>query len=357
MRSMASSGLSPLVRVAVCIAIVSALTLSRSPVQAVAASNGLAYDELNKVVMAGQGSGPPEAGTYANGSFGADFQAAVNTGGPPKASHGLFSAISNAVAAGQQAMNMVKNGTPSTHYFLNGWERNDDPIAKTATIYRGDLKQIIHLDLGKKTYYIETMGEKMGAETPPPMPSGSQGPQAPPEPGTAKMTISASTAALGPKTLDSQPTQGYKMSFKMAVTEATGSCKNGSFQTSMTEFISQFPEPMVGTPSGKVIPRKSALDPQKMVVKPGCKPTITANAKVGATPPSGMLALWMFMDMSGAMNSAQPNNTQSATPPPGGSFGFIVERGNVRTLGASDKSLFEVPAGFTQTSGPSSPSP
>jgi hypothetical protein len=317
-----------------------------------AAGGGLAYDELTRMVISTQGSGPPEAGSYANGSFAADFQAAVNSAQPPKHHNGMFSSITNAIEMGQQAMNEIKTGMPATHYYLNGWERTDDPALQTATIYRGDLRQTIHLDLAKKTYYIETADEKVFEGTPPPMVSARPGPQPSPQPGTAKMAFSASSAALGPRTLDGQPTNGYKMTFKMTVSDATGSCKNGSFATSMTEFISQFPEPTVSTPSGKVVSKKSSYDPQRMAVTPGCKPTVTANTKMGATPPSGMLPLWMYMAMNGSMAAQQQ---QPPNAPQGSGFGFLIERGNVRTLGASDASLFQVPAGFTQVS--ASPTP
>ncbi len=352
MRLFARAEIRCFARVSVAVGIVTMLTIValRGPA---AAAGGLAYDELNRMVMGSQGSGPPEAGSYANGSFAADFQAAVNSGAPAKAHHGMFSAITNAMAQGEAAMNMLKNGTPSTHYFLNGWERTDDPVSQTATIRRADLGQIIHLNLANKTYYIESMNaQSPPEETPPPMSSRPMGPQPSPQPGTAKMTISASTAGLGPKTLDGQSTNGYKMSFKMSVTQATGSCSNGSFSTSMTEFISQYPEPTVATAGGKTVTKKPTYDPQRMSVKPGCKPTITANTKIGPTPPSGMLPLWMYMDMGASMNAqqAQAQAGQGA----GGSFGFMVERGNVRTLGASDSSLFQVPAGFTQTSAPGS---
>ena len=316
-----------------------------------AAGGGLAYDEISRMVITSQGSGPPEAGSYANGSFGADFQAAVNAAAPPKEHHGMFGSIQNAMAMSEQAMNLIKVGTPSTHYYLNGWERTDDPGHQTATIYRGDLHQTIHLDLANKTYYIETPDEKVFESGPRPPMAKPNGTPPPAQPGTAKMTISATSAGLGPKTLDGQSTNGYKQTLKMTVTNATGSCSNGSFGMAMTEFISRYPEPTVSTSSGKAIPQKSSYDPEQMGVKPGCKPTVTARTKVGPLPPSGMFALWTFMDMSGSMNSTPQ---QSANVPAGSGFGFLVERGNVRTLGASDASLFQVPAGFTKVTEPSS---
>ena len=330
--------------VALSIAVAAVAAGSHAPA-AQAASGGVAYDEIAKTIMSGSGGGQPQPGNYVNGSFAADFQAAVNVGGPPKMGHGILNVIMHAQETANKMMAMLKNGIPSTHYFLNGWERNDDPVNQTAIIYRGDLGEKIQLDLAKKTYSITKIGE-LPEQTPPPVPppSGQSGPQPSPEPGTAKMTVSASTAALGPKTIDDQPTNGYRMSFKLAVTQATGSCSNGSFATSFTEYISRYSEPAMALPNGKTQIRKNPMtDPQAMSVKPGCKPTITANTKTGPTPPAGKLALWTFMNMSGTMGAPQAQQGQGGA---NNTFGFLVERGNVRTLGSSDASLFEPPADF-----------
>lgn len=336
--------------------VLAVLTVGSRP--AGAAGGGLAYDQILKSIMSfqpsgsGQSSGPPEPGTYLNGSFGADFQAAVDVGPTQNAGGGFFNVIKHAQQNLEQIQKTLKNGIPSKHYYLNGWEREEDPINQTATIYRGDQRQIIHLDLAKKTYYIESMGDNISEEKPPTTPSGQPQAQPPPQPGTAKMAITTTSAGLGPKTIDGQPTSGYKMTFNMAVTEATGSCKNGSFGTSVTEYISRFPEPTLALPSGKVIPRRSTPDVQRMSVTPGCKPTITANTKKGATPPAGMLALWSYMNVNGSMGA--PPQSQNSQQPQGGGFGFLTERGNVHALGASDASLFQAPADFKQVSPPNS---
>ena len=340
---------SPVRTAFVVLACASLAAVAGNPLQAQAASSGLAYDEITKFVMGSQGGAQPEPNTYVNGSFAADFQTASNSATPPPA-HGLFSMIAHATQMAKNVMNMMKNGTPTSHYFLNGWERTDDPVNKTATIYRSDLHEIINLNLANKTYTITDTNVAPVEETPPPMePSRPSGPQASPQPGTAKMTLTASTAGLGPKTIDDQPTHGYKQSFKMTVTNATGSCKNGSFETSMTEYISRYPEPTVEMPNGKTaVKQHPAYDPQKMSVQPGCKPTITANTHIGPTPPSGMRPMWVYMNLAGGMGAAQAQNGQQGQG--SGSFGFLVERGNVHTLGPADASLFAPPADFTKSS-------
>jgi hypothetical protein len=44
----------------------------------------------------------------------------------------------------------------------------------------------------------------------------------------------------------------------------------------------------------------------------------------------------------------QMNGASGATPAPGGGIGFLTERGNLKTLAASDAALFEIPQGFTK---------
>ncbi len=153
--------------------------------QARADGSGLAYDELTRINMGGIDFGAmnspppngqtatpppaasPEPGVYANGSFAADFKAAIDAAATPKPHGGLFGQVLNAANAAKSEMARVHSGTPSTHYFLNGWERIDDPIAQTADIYRGDLRQKIHLDLAKKTYTITSLSEQAAGEAPP----------------------------------------------------------------------------------------------------------------------------------------------------------------------------------------------
>ncbi|MDQ6766901.1 MAG: hypothetical protein M3Z41_03740 [Candidatus Eremiobacteraeota bacterium] len=322
------------------------------PQPAIAATSGLAYDEVTRFNIAGMtgSAANPDPGSYANGSFAADFQAAVSAAATPKPHGGMFGAIINAGEAAKSAMSLVKSGSASTEYYWNGLRRTDDPGHQTATIYRPDLHQTIDLDLAKKTYTIVDTSTRVYSETPIPYqpPAHSQGPQPSPVPGTAKVSVTVSTTALGAKTLDGQPSQGYKMEFKLASTHATGSCANGSFGTTMVEFVSNYDEPQVTSPSGKPAKLAHRANPETMAVKPGCKPTFTARVHKGPTPPEGKLALWENITLNAGMGTSQGASQ-------GAGFSTILERGNVRALGPNDKGLFEIPAGFTQAT--ASPSP
>ncbi len=348
--------------IAIVLAVVAIGMGSSRPAQA--DSGGLAYDEIVKIDMGGLNVGemtspppgqssnatpapaaPPEPGVYQNGSFAADFQAAVNAGATPKPHGGLFGSVLNAEAMAKSAMAMIRVGTPSTHYFLNGWERTDDPVHQTATIHRADLHETIELNLANKTYSIIDMNAQSMQETPPPYQRPQNPGQPPPTqaPGTVKLAITASTAALGSKSIDGQPTSGYKTDLKVVTTQATGSCSNGTFEMAMSEYLSRYNEPTVAQMSGPPVHKQSlSSHPEMMAMKPGCKPTVSTHTNLGVKPPAGKLAMWQRVTLSAAAGQT------SQAGPGSGQFSTIVSRGNLRALGAADKSLFEIPAGFTK---------
>ena len=324
--------------IAAAIAVVVAPGLLASFVRpAVASPTNLAYDEIMRFVRADQSA--PEPGTFT-----ADFQAAVNAQqSAGQEHHGLFGGLMNAVNAAKSAMNMFTVGIAQRHYYMNGWERTDDVAAQTATIKRPDRHQIIYLNLAKKTYHTVDTNAQTVTETPPPYQNPQpQGPAPSPQPGTGKLDISVSSSALGPKTIENVATNGYSQDFKMTESQSTGSCHDGSFETSMVEYLSSYAEPEAAVaPKGPMPSKPMAMpNPAMMGVHPGCAPTITTHHGGGVTPPSNRFALWMLVTLKG---SGQTNQGQA-----GGGFSTLIERGNVRTLGSSDASLFDIPSDFTK---------
>jgi hypothetical protein len=315
-------------------ALTSALVIS-SGVSGNAAQGGLAYNELMKFVRSDSNPQP--------GSFAGDFQAAVDaqkSTANATQHHGLFGSIMNAANAAKGAMSIFQSGIASTHYYLNGWERSDDPGAQTATITRPDRHELIYLNLAKKTYRIVDTNVQPVTETPPPYQNPqSHGPQPSPEPGSGKLDISASSSVLGPKSIDNISTTGYSQNFKMSSTQSTGSCHDGTFETSIVQYVSSYAVPTAGSHVSFKY-HFTAPSPQMMVTHPGCNPKTTFHNSGGASPPGDKLALWTLMTLKG---SAQTDQGQM-----GGGFSTLIERGNVRTLGPSDSGLFEVPTDFTK---------
>lgn len=322
------------------IALIALAFAAGRPPQVQAASSGLQYDQVMKFMLS-QGTPQP-------GSFETDWQTAVQAeqaANNQTQHHGLFGGIMNTVNQAKSAMSMFQNGTATTEYFWNGWKRVDDLGTQTATITKPQQHQVIYLDLKNKTYRVEDTTVHPIAETPPPYqrpanPSGTPPPS--PQPGTAKVTITASTTSLGTKTVGGEQAQGYKFDFKIVSTEATGSCTNGSFETSMITWDSSYPQP-TEAPSGTThaaAPRPVTRAPEMTAFKPGCKPKVTTRTHLGPTPPANRLSMWQLVALAAGVQSSQGSGSGGAS--------MLIERGNVHTLGSSDASLFEIPAGFTK---------
>lgn len=314
----------------------SALAAAMVVRSAAVASTGpnIAYDELTKFVRGDQAAPQP-------GSFSADFQAAVAAAATPVPQHhGLFSGLQNAVEQAKHMTDAFTNGMASHVYYMNGWKRTDDLTAQTATIERPDRHEIIYLDLAKKTYHIVDTNAVTPTGTPPPyQPPTQSGPPPSPQPGTGKLDITVSSTSLGPKTLEGVATNGYSEEFKLVSSQSTGSCRDGSIQTTSTEYLSSMPEPQLAPMPHAMGPKisMSSIPPAAMMgVHPGCSPKITSHTSGGVSAPSDRFAMWMFLQFAGSAGGQ------------GGSVGTLVERGDVRTLAPTDAALFDVPAGFTQ---------
>jgi len=300
-----------------------------------ATPSGLAYDEITRMVMSSPLPVP--------GSFKSDFQAAMDAAtavaNAPK-HHGLFAAAMDAAEKAKAMYAAIKVGSPSSRYYMNDWERTDSFMDQTATIIRPDRKQIIHLNLAAKTYTIEDMGAKVPvtSETPPPY-QNPGGPTESPQPGTGKLDITSTSALLGPKTIDGIQTTGYTEDLKIVASQSTGSCKDGTFETSITEYISSITPPLAKTNPAL----KYALAGHPMSLNgahAGCNQTTTTHRSGSISPPSDHLNIWTLTTFKA---SGQTDSGQM-----GGNLSMLIERGNVRDLGPADAALFDIPAGFTK---------
>jgi hypothetical protein len=234
------------------------------------------------------------------------------------------------------------------HYaYYNGWERVDDVAAQTATIRKCDIGQVYRLDLAKKTYSIYDPNSEPPATARAATPArssrpGSAGTPAPP--GTAIADISATTRAIGPLRIENQATTGYDATATFAMTQATGSCRNGSASISTVQYISGLSRPAVTScPIRRAPVPESATE---AVTPPeqsgGCRPTIALHTG-GPPMPTGKLSLYTLVTMNAA---AAATPAPSASGPSG--VGFLTERGNIKALGETDVALFSVPADFTK---------
>lgn len=231
------------------------------------------------------------------------------------------------------------------HYaYWNGWERVDDTALQTATIRKCDIGQVIRLDLARKTYSIYAPGsEPEPTSRPVPRTRGRQQPANPEEPGTANASFALTTRSLGPKAIENRPTTGYSTTATFAMTNATGSCRNGTGSIETVEYL-----PAIARPSVTQCPiRRSAVpeEPTEIVAPPsgGCRPTFSAQ-KSGPALPSNRLSLYTLVRMSGGGGASPAPQASGAN-----AFAFLTERGNLKGLGPGDASLFAIPQGFTKT--------
>ncbi len=353
--------------------LVSPLTPSAAP------APGVAYDEIVRVVV---GATPPPPGNFQAdvAAINSPQTAAAPTPAPRRRGIGLgaiagavlggggVGAIGGAVAneAVSNAMDRALQqslGTPfaaleaSIRSFLqprllryayyNGWERVDDIAAQTATIRKCDIGQVYRLDLAEKTYSIYDPNSEPtpAAAVPPPQRSARPAaPGAPAPPGTAIADISATTKALGPLRIENQPTNGYASTAAFAMTQATGSCRNGSASITTEEYLSGLNRPAVTScPVRRAPVPETANDVVAPQTPGGCRPTLALHTS-GPPIPAGKLSLYTLVTMNG---NGGPTPAPSASGSSG--VGFLTERGNIKTLGAGDAALFGVPSDFTKT--------
>jgi hypothetical protein len=311
-----------------------ALVLAAMPSGTVAATGGIQYDQLTR--FGGMMGNPTPLPDNFDGNFKAAVDASVAFNNRPQG-HGIFSAIRDAEAVAKATQAIFKSGMPMTYYYMGNWEREDDPGKQTGTIFRPDRKQIIHLDLAKKTYTIEDMGDRTPPPAAAPQPPQPNEPQESPQPGTAKQDITVSSSLIGPLTVDGTATTGYHSDFKIVTTQATGSCQNGSIEASVDDYVSSIVPPNAQT-SDVMRQAMTGMSPAMFAAKGGCAPTTTMHKSVGATAPAGHLALWEILTFKGGQQGANQ----------GQGFSTYIERGHIHILGPGDAGLFDIPPGFTK---------
>jgi hypothetical protein len=228
--------------------------------------------------------------------------------------------------------------------YWNGWERVEDVSAQTAVIRKCDAGQVIRLDLTAKTYATyDPSAEPTPVPAPAPrVPRGRPQPADPAQPGTAVVSLTESTKALGPQRIENVATSGYDTATTVAMSQATGSCREGSATIETVQYLSALPRPTVNSCPVRRAPLP--LTASEAVTPPsgGCRPTFSAR-RSGPTPPASRLALYSLVTF-GAGSGATPAPQQ----PSAGGIGFLTERGNLKALGTADAGLFAVPPGFTK---------
>jgi len=324
----------------------------------------IGYDEISRMIAPPASPPPP-------GSFQADYQLALGGTSVPTAAEstptpaprrhglgGLIGAISNPMQGiggpsgpggpggppgmggqGMQMMNMMQHGhvVRYTFYWSKNWEREDDPVAKTATITKCPQHQIIHLNLAQRTYSIDDTSATPCGTTAPTQMMGPRG-GASTQPGTVDMTFKSTSQNLGRKTLDGIATNGSSRDFDMMMSNATGSCTNGQFGMTTIVYVSGIRKQRAYCPLS--MPKYVASSPREAMASGGCKPRFRSG---GTSNPMSDTSQFLEMYMLTTMH-------QGAAGTRGG-FSQLLERGNVDWYYKPQADpLFEIPAGFTKAS-------
>lgn len=308
-----------------------ALLAAGVPAAAPAAGDGLAYDSLTKFVAGNDAPPPP-------GSFATDFQVAANpppAGDTPKLPFGLGKSMGQM----QAAMAIFKTGTAERHYIAGKKYRVDHIALNTAEITDCSARTLTTLNLKDKTYTVvsldqpEQHGTGAGSGVP-----GKPGP-APSDDGT-KVAVSLTTRALGEKTLDGTPADGYDANFKTTITKADGDTQSFAMETTSyyagvaqpSEYCNQLHAGLGGMMPGGGASAMAAYQTAMRAIRDAKgNPRFTVTSS-GPALPAGKLALYELITMKGEH----------------GSFNMLMERGDVHSIGESDPA-FSVPPDFTKT--------
>ncbi|HEY3674640.1 MAG TPA: hypothetical protein VGK84_01480 [Candidatus Tumulicola sp.] len=315
------------------IATLLALALAVQPAMAPAASSGLAWDSVIKLVA---GADPA---SLQPGSFDSDFAtaSAVQTedqGG----GGGIFGHLKQAMAMGKNAMQMFSNGLAEHHYVAGYKERTDQIAMQTATITDCSARTITTLDLRHKTYTVVSMdqpqssgGGSHSSDAPHPMASDD----------LSHLSISIKNTALGPRTVAGVPTQGYRSNTTMTATNAQGQTSTSKGQ--MIGYYAAYAMPSLSCRrfgSGSSMGPTPAQTAQGMQEYGRLTQALAAShidkrfsiSQSGPSIPLGHFSLYDAVTFQG----------QSG----GGGASFETERGNVHSVSASDP-IFSVPSDFT----------
>ena len=240
------------------------------------------------------------------------------------------------------AQGMLRNGSLSRYAFnAQGWERVESPQFNTVVIIKPELHQAIVLDTAHKTWTRRPVSD---AE----LQSGGAA--------LGSMLINYSlnsqvAPSLASRTIDGVATSGVTSDATVVASSASGSCSNGTARMLNTVYYAN----EISAPA-----LLQAQDSVSQVVEmPGCVPRIN-----GDVPTDHRLAVVRITDVNGG--AADPSNDQGVLKvlqadreAAFGAAGFakdggaetatiVTERGHIRTLGAEDQSLFEIPSGYTE---------
>lgn len=293
-----------------------------SPLTALSAPSGLAWDSVTKMAM------NADASTLQPGSFSDDFATAS---APQSQPGGMFGKLLSGNVGNIQAM--MHNGFAERHYIAGSKDRTDQVSMGKAQIVDCDARTITTLDLNKKTYRVSSMDQ--------PSSNGSGGSGSSgggfKDDGT-KVAISVKNTSLGARQVSGEQTNGYSSLMTFTETRPSGESQtqNGTLVGFYTGFKNPAPLCTRGAygASGMQMPGvggMASMGRLMMALRSAGMDKRFSITQSGPSLPLGSFAMYQAMSFDHS----------------GQSVAFISERGNVRPIDESDPA-FSVPSDFTQ---------
>ncbi|MBC5824718.1 MAG: hypothetical protein GIW99_00420 [Candidatus Eremiobacteraeota bacterium] len=230
--------------------------------------------------------------------------------------------------------NMMK-GTVLRYSYLGDASRIDDPTKNTATITRPDLHQIIYIDMAKRTYRVADLAAAP-SDTLSQIKSmlGGMGASMAKGPGSGVMTVKGSHGSLPARQYEGLTLTGTTSTISTAIIKTTGSCP----QVDSTVTTATYTAPAIATP-------KAMQDAKALAVPPmdarnmmgGCRLKQTKIGEPYEMGKASEMYVYRSIQTQGKMKGMA-----------GPSVSIVSERGNIKVLTDADKSLFDIPAGFSK---------
>jgi hypothetical protein len=304
------------------ISFVAVAVAASTPASVPAASSGLAWDSVTKVVMGSDNT------SVQPGSFDTDYATAASAKPPNMGIAARFMGHDRAAQA-QEAEQLMQSGLAERHYVAGTKERTDHVTQQTATIVDCAARAITTLDLANKTYRVTSMDSPSSPSSGGGSDSGSRSDN------DTRVAITIANTALGSKTLGGLPTSGFRSD--MTITETTSSGQSTTQNANVMGYYSTYESP--STSCSHLAQRQQGGHSMDMTAGVGHAMQVLGSLgdprfsvkQSGPPLPLGKLAMFSAMTFAG-----------------GGHTGaFVTERGNVRQIDANDP-VFSVPPDFTQ---------
>ena len=175
--------------------------------------------------------------------------------------------------------------------------------------------------------------------------AGAPAPAEPAAAGTANATLTAATRALGTQRIENMPAAGYDTTMTFAMSNATGSCRNGNASVETVQYLAALPQPAVRLPGA---PARAAPETRRGDGR-AAQRRLPADLRGQPQRPDPARqparALQPLPDLRRRRRDPRRRRPAAARA----ASRFLTERGNLTPWAPPTPGLFGVPPGFTKS--------